>query len=92
MNTCRQRSLFEVTVTRNNDNNIKNEGARVSTLLKEQTAMHITQPLAYVHIYLKRVALDLLMVHMVLACGKILVGAGLLFLATFYMILGMGLG
>ena len=32
--------------------------------------------------------LGLLMVHMVLACGKILVRAGLLFLATFYMILG----
>ena len=36
--------------------------------------------------------LGLLMVHMVLACGKILVGYSLLFLATFYMILGMGLG
>ena len=48
--------------------------------------------------------LGLLMVHMVLACGKIyiffdksacgkiLVGDGLLFLAKFYMILGMGLG
>ena len=36
--------------------------------------------------------LGLLMVHMVLACGKILVGDGLLFLATFYMILEMGLG
>ena len=33
-----------------------------------------------------------LMVHMVLACGKILVGDGLLSLATFFMILGMGLG
>ena len=33
-----------------------------------------------------------LMVHMVLACGKILVGDDLLSLATFYMILGMGLG
>ena len=36
--------------------------------------------------------IGLLMVHMVLACGKILVGDGLLFLAAFYMILGMGLG
>ena len=36
--------------------------------------------------------LGLLMVHMVLACGKILVGDGLLFLAAFYMILGMGIG
>ena len=36
--------------------------------------------------------LGLLMVHMVLACGKILVDDGLLFLATFYMISGMGLG
>ena len=36
--------------------------------------------------------LGLLMVHMVLACGKILVGDSLLFLATFYMRLGMGLG
>ena len=36
--------------------------------------------------------LGLLMVHMVLACGKILVGDGLLFLAAFYMILGRGLG
>jgi len=35
--------------------------------------------------------LGLLMVHMVLACGKILVGDGLLFLTIFYMILGMGL-
>ena len=35
--------------------------------------------------------LGLLMVHMVLACGKILVGDDLLFLATFCMILGMGL-
>ena len=33
-----------------------------------------------------------LMVHMVLACGKILVEDALLFLATFYMILGKGLG
>ena len=33
-----------------------------------------------------------LMVHMVLACGNILVRDGLLFLATFYMILGIGLG
>ena len=32
------------------------------------------------------------MVHMVLACGNILVRNGLLFLTTFYMILGMGLG
>ena len=30
--------------------------------------------------------------HMVLACENILVRDGLLFLATFYMILGMGLG
>ena len=37
-------------------------------------------------------ALGLLMVHMVLAYGKILVRDGLLFLATYYMILGMGLG
>ena len=37
-------------------------------------------------------ALGLLMVHMVLACGEILVEDSLLFLATFYMILGMGLG
>ena len=36
--------------------------------------------------------LGLPMVHMVLACGKILVGDGLLSLATFYLILGMGLG
>ena len=36
--------------------------------------------------------LDLLMAHMVLACGKLLVEDGLLFLATFYMILEMGLG
>ena len=36
--------------------------------------------------------LGLLMVHMVLACGKILVEDGLPFPATFYMILGMGLG
>ena len=36
--------------------------------------------------------LGLLMVHMVLAHGKILVRDGLLFLATFYKILGMGLG
>ena len=36
--------------------------------------------------------LDLLMAHMVLACGKLLVEDGLLFLATFYMILGMSLG
>ena len=36
--------------------------------------------------------LGLLMVHMMLACGNILVGDGLLFLATFYMILEMGLG
>ena len=36
--------------------------------------------------------LGLLMVHMVLACGKILVKDGLLFLTTFYMILEMGLG
>ena len=36
--------------------------------------------------------LSLLMVHIVLACGKILVGDSLLFLATFYMISGMGLG
>ena len=36
--------------------------------------------------------LGLLMVHMVLVCLKILVGDDLLFLATFYMILGMGLG
>ena len=35
---------------------------------------------------------SLLMVHMVLACRKILVGDGLLLLTTFYMILGMGLG
>ena len=35
---------------------------------------------------------DLLMVYMVLVCGKILVRDGLLFLTTFYMILGMGLG
>ena len=35
---------------------------------------------------------DLLMAHMVLACGKLLVEDSLLFLATFYMILGMGLG
>ena len=34
--------------------------------------------------------LGLLMVHMVLACGNILVEDDL-FLATFYMILGMGL-
>ena len=33
--------------------------------------------------------LGLLMVHMVLVCGKILVEDGI-FLATFYMILGMG--
>ena len=36
--------------------------------------------------------LDLLMAHMVLACGKLLVEDGLLFLAIFYMILEMGLG
>ena len=36
--------------------------------------------------------LGLLMVHIVLDCGNIFVGDGLLFLATFYMILGMGLG
>ena len=36
--------------------------------------------------------LGLLMVHMVFAYGKILVRDGLLFLATFYKILGMGLG
>ena len=36
--------------------------------------------------------LDLLMAHMVLACRKLLVENGLLFLATFYMILKMGLG
>ena len=36
--------------------------------------------------------LGLLMVHMVLACGRILVGDDLLFLATFYTILGMGQG
>ena len=36
--------------------------------------------------------LGLLMVHMVLACGKILVEDSLLSLATFYMRLGMGLG
>ena len=36
--------------------------------------------------------LGLLMVHTVLACGKILVRDGLLFLSTFYMRLGMGLG
>ena len=36
--------------------------------------------------------LGLLMVQMVLACGKILVRDDLLFLATFYMISGMGLG
>ena len=35
---------------------------------------------------------DLLMVHMVLVCGKILVGDGLLFLATLCMILVMDLG
>ena len=33
-----------------------------------------------------------LMAYMVLACGKLVVEDGLLFLATFYMILGMGLG
>ena len=33
--------------------------------------------------------LGLLMVHMVLVCGKILVEDGI-FLTTFYMILGMG--
>ena len=36
--------------------------------------------------------LGLLMVHEVFVCGKILVGNGLLFLVTFYMISGMGLG
>ena len=36
--------------------------------------------------------LGLLMVHMMLACGNILVGDGLLFLTSFYMILGMGIG
>ena len=36
--------------------------------------------------------LGLLMVHMMLACGNILVGDGLLFLATFNMVLGIGLG
>ena len=36
--------------------------------------------------------LGLLMVHMVLACGKILVEDGLLSFATFYTRLGMGLG
>ena len=36
--------------------------------------------------------LGLLMVHMVLAYEKILVRDGLLFLATFYKILGMRLG
>ena len=36
--------------------------------------------------------LGLLTVHMVLACGNILVRDVLLFLATFYMILGIGLG
>ena len=36
--------------------------------------------------------LGLLMVHMVLVCGKISVRDGLLFLATVYIILGMGLG
>ena len=36
--------------------------------------------------------LGLLTVHMVLACGKILVRDGLLSLDTFYMRLGMGLG
>ena len=36
--------------------------------------------------------LVLLMVHMVLVCGKILVGDGLLFLATLCMILVMDLG
>ena len=36
--------------------------------------------------------LGLLMVHMVLASGKILVGDGLLSLDTFYMRLGMSLG
>ena len=36
--------------------------------------------------------LGLLMVHVVLVCGKILVGNGLLFLVTFYMILEMVLG
>ena len=36
--------------------------------------------------------LGLLMVHMMLACGNILVGDGLLFLATFYIVLGIGLG
>ena len=35
--------------------------------------------------------LGLLMVHMVLACGNILVGDDVLFLTTFYMVLGMGL-
>ena len=35
--------------------------------------------------------LGLLMVHMVLVCGKILVEDGI-FLTTFYMILRMGLG
>ena len=33
---------------------------------------------------------DLFMVHMVLVCGKILVGDGLLFHIIFYMILVMG--
>ena len=36
--------------------------------------------------------LDLLMAHFVLGCGKLLIEDGLLFLATFYKILGMGLG
>ena len=35
--------------------------------------------------------LGILMIHMVLACRKILVGNDLFF-PTFYMILGMGLG
>ena len=35
--------------------------------------------------------LGLLMVHMVLACGNILVEDDVLFLTTFYMVLGMGL-
>ena len=36
--------------------------------------------------------LGLLMVHIMLDCGNILVGDGLLFLTSLYMILGMGLG
>ena len=34
--------------------------------------------------------LDLLMAHFVLGCGKLLIEDGLLFLATFYKILGDG--